>query len=82
MMVDYGIIIGLSFILLMVIISKNKGVFATCFFLIAQSFLCEVFAATYFVTYLLVYRYLAMDSVQTESSIRGYVKGNHNQTII
>ena len=62
MMVDYGIIIGLSFILLMVLMSNRKGIFATCLFLITMSSQCEVFSAINFVTYLLIYRHLSMDS--------------------
>lgn len=61
MMIDYGIVIGLSFTLLMVIMSKKKGIFATSFFLITMSTQCEAFSSFNFVTYLLVYRYLEMD---------------------
>lgn len=61
MIVDYGLIIGFSFILLMVLFSKKKGIFATCFFLITMSFQCEVFTAFNFVTYLLTYRFLVID---------------------
>lgn len=61
MIVDYGVIIGLSFILLMVLFSKKNGIFATCFFLITMAFQCEVFSAFNFVTFLLTYRYLVTE---------------------
>jgi|GEM_PF-3150276 len=71
MMVDYGIILGLFFVLMMVMISKEKGIFATSFFLINMSTQCEFFTAMYFVTYLLLYRYLSMDSASNGREISG-----------
>ena len=69
MIVDYGLIIGASFMLLMVLFSKKKGIFATIFFLITMSFQCEVFSAFNFVTFLLTYRYLVIEPEHSVAKI-------------